>query len=50
MEEFVLVGGFLQENFVLNHLPFLKWDINYEMVQINYQLMVFSFVLVTVTR
>ena len=28
LEEFVLVGDFLQEDFVLNYLRFLKWEIN----------------------
>ena len=29
MEEFVLVEDFLQGDFVLKYLPFLKWEINY---------------------
>ena len=39
-EYFVLVGEFLQETFVLNHLSFLKWEINFQMLQTNYHLMV----------
>ena len=29
MEEFVLVGNFPQEYFVLNNLTFMEWEINY---------------------
>ena len=37
----VFAGGFfLTEAFVLNHLPYLKWDLIYQMVQKNSQLMV----------
>ena len=39
-EYFVLVGEFLQETFVLNHLSFLKWEMNFQMLQTNYHLMV----------
>ena len=39
VEDFLLVGDFLQEAFVLNRLPFLKWEINYQMVHKNSQLM-----------
>ena len=40
MEQFFLVRGFLQEAFVLNNLPFMKWEINYQMVQTNSQMKV----------
>ena len=41
MKDFVLVGGFIQEFFVLNNLTFMKWERNYQMPQKNSQLMVF---------
>ena len=39
VEEFVLVGEFFHEDFLLKHLPFMKWDRNVHMVQKNSQLM-----------
>ena len=36
----MLVRNLLQEDFVLNHLPFLRWEINYQMVRKTSQFMV----------
>ena len=35
VKKFVLVGGFVQEDFVLNYLPFMKWNRDYQLVQTN---------------
>ena len=40
VEDLVLMGDFMTEDFVLNNLPFLKLERNYQMVQEKPQLMV----------